>query len=163
MNIWHRFIQLWQYFTLAWIVTLSSVCWPLVTHDLWWTGETTVEEYALTKLPVRCIEARGTFAVDYEMRDPAEPWNRDPYEGYDLACWYGEERFKALWPEYRDTSFNELSAAQYQTLGWAKATDVDRYSLTKLAALIVFGPPMIALAIGYFLRLAYSGLPRSAS
>lgn len=163
MNIWHRFIQLWQYFTLAWIVTLSSVCWPLVTHDLWWTGETTVEEYALTKLPVRCIEARGTFAVDYEMRDPAEPWNRDPYEGYDLACWYGEERFKALWPEYRDTSFNELSAAQYQTLGWAKTTDVDRYSLTKLAALIVFGPPTIALAVGYLLRLAYSGLPRSAS
>jgi hypothetical protein len=122
-----------------------------------------MEDYASTRLPVRCIETRGTFAVDYEMRDPPEPWNRDPYEEYDLACWYGEKQFKALWPEYKNASFDELSAAQYRSLGWAKTTDVDRYSLTKLAAFIVFGPPLIALAIGYLLRLAYSGLPPGPS
>ena len=139
------------------------MCWPLVTDDLWWAGETKVEEYALTELPVHCVDARGTFAIDYEMRDPAERWNRDPYETYNLACWYREKQFKALWPEYKDSSFNELSTAQYRSLGWAKAADVDRYSLTKLAAFIVLGPPLIALAIGYLLRLAYSGLPPSVS
>ncbi|WP_183806175.1 hypothetical protein [Rhizobium sp. BK316] len=89
----------------------------------------------MTELPISCVEARGTFAVDYEMRDPAEPWNRDPYELFNLACWYGEKQFKALWPETKDTPFAELSVAQYNSLGWTQTEPAGAYTGTKLAAL----------------------------
>ncbi len=160
MNARHWLFRLWLLITFLWIVVLGVISWPMAIKDYGWADSSQLGQYRSAELPVRCEEARGTVHLDYWVREAAEPWNRDDYETPSHACWYNEQRFRALWPEYKNMPLADLSAELYRSLEWSQQFNGDPYLHTKLAALVAFVPSLALFAVGRLFAWAFVGAIR---
>lgn len=125
---------------MLWIVLVGVFSYDKVMTDRGWAGDPWWEGDRVAELLVRCENARGAANVDYHVADAAEPWNR--YRTPSNACWYNEDRLKALWPGHVDKDRTALSGKLHQTLGWSFKFDGDRFEHTKIAASVDLLPPL---------------------
>ncbi|WP_160010717.1 hypothetical protein [Rhizobium sp. 18055] len=158
MNIKRGLFRLWIVVSFLWVAAVGFMGWQEISKDRWWIGNPWYEADLIADLPVRCEQARGAKGTDYAVRHAAEPWNR--YRDPPQACWYTEDRFRALWPEYKDLAFATVSADLYRTLGWSPRFDGDRFLRTRPIAYFAFIPPLVVMIIGCLFVWAVSGFAR---
>ncbi|GAA3106169.1 hypothetical protein GCM10010520_58650 [Rhizobium viscosum] len=142
------FFYLWLLIALVWVAIIGVIGWPAIVEDYGWAENKQLEHDRPTELPVRCEQARGVIHFNYEIREAAEPWNRDEYETPSQACWYDERHFRILWPEYKDMPLADLLTQQYQSLEWSQQFHGDPYFFTKLAVVVAVIPPLALFAVG---------------
>ncbi|MBB3388930.1 hypothetical protein FHT82_001653 [Rhizobium sp. BK275] len=159
MNIKRGLFRLWLVLSLFWVIGAGVVGSGSIKSDKWWKGDEWWEKAEPSFLPVRCEDARGTINVDYEKLDAFEPWNQ--YRNPSTACYFTIEKFRALFPEYKDQSREEISKKLYDRIGWEPVFDGDRYEHTKIVAAVAFGPPLVLLIIGGLIGWAFAGFKPS--
>lgn len=161
MNIKRGLFRLWIVVSFLWVVLIVGLSWSDIRRDRWLAEEAWWDSDPLADLPVRCEEARGSATIDYRIEDAPEPWNRvrEPSK----ACWYSEERFRTLWPEYSVLEHVDLSLKLYRSLGWEPEFARDPFDHTKRAAAFALIPPIAMLFVGSLFVWALSGFRSAAS
>lgn len=159
MNIKRGLLRLWLVLSLFWVSIVGIFGIDHVKSDKWWKGEEWWEKDPIAFLPVACTDARGVQNVDYEKLDAFEPWNR--YRTPSSACYYTHDKFKIMFPEYKDTPFGEISNTLYQKIGWSPKFDGDRFEQTKIVIAVAFLPPLLLLIIGSLVGWALAGFRTS--
>jgi hypothetical protein len=158
LNIKRGLFRVWLVMTIVWIALVMVLSWDQIARDKAWIGVGPWENDRLSYLPVRCEDARGAATTDYERREPQEPWNQ--YRDIKQACFYDQERYRQLWPEYADLDHKALEESLYERLGWETQIVEDPLSRTKTAATVAFGPPMLILVFGTAILWAFAGFRR---
>jgi hypothetical protein len=95
--------------------------------------------------------ARGKAGTDYEVfDDPSTP----------IKCWHQIPKFRALFPEYKDLTDDQLSD-RLPKGGHANDAASVPMALVIRAASIAIGVPLIVLAIGSVLGWSLAGFSGS--
>ncbi|HTF70882.1 MAG TPA: hypothetical protein VK638_50245 [Edaphobacter sp.] len=104
-----------------------------------------------TLVPVFCVDARGTLGVDYEKETAALR-----YDG--LRCWYSLERFRQLYPEYRDLKDHDLELKLNDRVG----LPIQRHPWLKVRQAVgtAFGVPLAVLLMGLSLKWVFAGFKK---
>ena len=99
-------------------------------------------------LPVLCPEAaaRGMIGSDYTEKDG--------------TCWYSTAKFRLLYPEYKDLSDKDLSKKAHAKAG-QPLKEFHPWRTVVTTALVAFGFPFVALALGCSLFWAFAGFKQT--
>ena len=149
MNFQRGFFRLWLVLSILFVLGTAAVFYRDVRSGLeiavtTWPGHFLV--------PVPCSGARGKAGTDYEVfDDPSTP----------IKCWYQIPKFRALFPEYKDLTDDQLSDRLYQKAGIQKTPRTSPWTLIMRAVSLAIGVPLIVLAAGSALGRSFVGFSGS--
>lgn len=140
MNIKRGLFRLWIIFLILFIVvtTLSSI--NEIKEEFKYA--TWIKAHQLM-LPGDCTVARGKLNVDY-IQDSKSNF-----------CWYTLSKFRSLYPEYNDISYEQLIAVLYEKANH-KIQSSPWIALLEVICFAV-GAPILILIFGWSLIWAFSG------
>lgn len=155
MNFKRGLIRCWILFTASCILLTALFTFKDIRREFEKAAlERRIGETSITLIPVAKADARGTpgdCKVDY-------PWNR--YNEF-IPCWYELQKFRELFPEYRDLSENDLVEKTYAKAG-VRSTPSPGWPARPWEALVeaaafALGVPLSVLLVGASLYWAIAG------
>jgi hypothetical protein len=144
MNFRRGFFRLWLVFSILFVIGTAAVFYRDVRSEF---EKAAVIANSILMVSVACNDARGKAGIDYEVFDDPSKTNK---------CWYQVPKLRALFPEYKDLTDDQLSDRLYQKAGM-QTTPVSPWSLVTRAASIAIGVPLIVLAVGSALGWSLAG------
>lgn len=135
---------MWLVFAILFVIGTAAVFYKDVRSEfekaaMTWPGHLLV--------PVACSNTSGNAGTDYEVfDDPSTP----------IKCWYQVPKLRALFPEYKDLTDDQLSGRLYEQAG-IQRTPVSPWALLKRAVSIAIGVPLVVLAVGTALGWSLAG------
>ena len=100
MNIRRGLFRLWITFAALFALVTATLSYTEIRNEFFWR-KPPADWKAL--LPVACDQARGAANTDYSTSQN--------------LCWYEQDKFRALYPEYADLTEPELSKRLYAKAG----------------------------------------------
>ena len=135
MNFRRGFFRLWLLFSILFVIGTTAVFFRDVMSEF---EKAALVANSILMVPVACSDARGKAGTDYEVFD-------DPSK--TSKCWYQVPKLRALFPEFKDLTDDQLSDRLYQKAG-IQITPVSPWSLIMRAVSIAIGVPLLVLAVG---------------
>jgi hypothetical protein len=111
MNFRRGFFRLWLVFSILFVIGTAAVFYRDVRSEF---EKAAVIANSILMVPVACNDARGKAGIDYEVFD-------DPSKTTKL---------RALFPEYKDLTDDQLSDRLYQKAGMATGTIKIEFAIT---------------------------------
>jgi hypothetical protein len=145
LRVAHGLFRLWILGTALFVLIIAFVSYSDIKKQF---RESALQHYLM--VPVRCGQARGVVGTDYERNPGFEPNEVD-------SCWYGMSKFRALYPEYKDLSDQELSRKLYAQHGMPTGDLPNPWETLATQASIALGIPLVVLIFGASLRWAFAG------
>jgi hypothetical protein len=149
MNLRRGFFRLWLVFSAFFIIGTGVVSFPDVKSefkkaaaDAAAKAELKAQDFVLD-VPVACSDARGKIGDDYEVRDN--------------NCWYSINKFRPLYPEYKDLTEDQVSDRLYEKAGFPIIPPASPWTLVSKVISIAIGVPLIVLAIVSALGWSFAG------
>ena len=144
MNLRRGFFRLWLVFSALFVIATAVVYFKEVKSEF---------EMAdfVPDLPVSCPDVpRGSPDA------PRGRWGDDYTIGGDGYCWYSVGKFRALYPEYKDLSEDQLYTRLYEKAGKTIRFFAPWTLLLKVVS-IGIGAPLIVLALGSAIGWSFAG------
>jgi hypothetical protein len=152
MNLRRGFFRLWLLFSALFVIATAVVFFSDVKSEF----EKAASIAAFNKmawgdsllLPVECsADLRGRKGEDYEFLNG--------YGGKN-TCWYKVEKFRGLYPEYKDLTDDQVLDRTYEKLG-IPLTHPSPWTLVLKTLSIAVGVPLIVLAVGSAIGWSFAG------
>jgi hypothetical protein len=172
MNLRRGFFRLWLVLAALFVIATAVVSFPDVKSEF---KKAAADADFVPDVPVACTDARGKIGGDY-LRDPSPPpqappspptADKDPfadlrasspgYEARDNNCWYSINKFRPLYPEYKDLTDDQVSDRLYEKAGFPRIPPASPWTLLSKVIGIAIGVPLIILAIGSALGWSFGG------
>ena len=134
MNARRGLFRLWIVSSVLFAVGVCTASYPEVRAEFAARSTDRDAELGPLVLPADCRQARGIPSVDYSLE-----------EGF---CWYNQDTFRRLYPEYNDLTDGGLSERMYKKAGYPITKPRPWFKLFEVAA-VAIGVPLAALALGF--------------
>jgi hypothetical protein len=144
MNFRRGFFRLWLLFSILFVIGTAAVSYSDVKSEF---EAAAVAAKNILMVPVACSDARGKAGTDYEVFEDPSKTNK---------CWYQVPKLRALFPEYKDLTDDQLSDRLYQKAG-IQTTPIAPWTLVIRTVSIAIGVPLIVLAVGSALGWSLAG------
>lgn len=147
MNVRKGTFRLWVILSVLFVIGVAAASYSDIRTEFrdantdWVAIAAKYGGYEL--LPVDCSKATGVLGSDYTRND-------------DGLCWYPYDKFRSLYPEYKDLSEHELSKRLYARAG-KPVIELHPWRTVAKTAGIAIGVPLGALALGWSLFWAFAG------
>jgi hypothetical protein len=149
MNLRRGFFRFWLVLAALFVIATAVVSFPDVRSefkkaaaDAVAKAELKAQDFVLD-VPVACGDARGKIGGDYEVRDK--------------NCWYSINKFRPLYPEYKDLTDDQLSDRLYEKAGFPIIPPASPWTLLAKLISIAIGVPFVILAVGSALGWSFAG------
>ncbi|AYM12289.1 hypothetical protein At1D1108_26630 [Agrobacterium tumefaciens] len=154
MNIKRGLFRLWLVLSILFAIAIFAMGYSQIKAEFD-KGALLAEilSHDLIHIPVLCAQTRGKLDEDYFLQSGDEvkrPWQ---------TCWYKMPSFRALFPEYKDMSDEDLATKTYEEVGRPLTPPKPWQTLAGFAGL-AFGLPLAVLVIGSAFVWAFSGFSR---
>jgi hypothetical protein len=147
MNLRRGLLRLWLLFAICFAGFVFAISFPSLRKEF----EAAAAARAATEyvLPVDCKDARGVVEADYLER----PFRDD---GPRTACWYADEKFRRLFPEYSAMSNEDIATYLYAKFGVRVSKPAPWTTLIRTVG-IALGFPLAVFLIGIAFVWAFAG------
>jgi peptidoglycan/LPS O-acetylase OafA/YrhL len=150
MNIRRGLFRTWVVLSVLFIIVVAIFGWRTVEDEFQKAAFLELIKGDITLVPLFCEDARGKLNEDYTL---------EPGRTYVLPkekCWYEMPKLRALYPEFKAMTDDELVDKTYKKVG-QKLTPVEPWWTVASLSAFALAIPLLFLALGSAIYWALAG------